>query len=257
VKKLISIVIPIFNSHHFLDRLIDSIDEKKSDNIELIFIDDSPKTNLKKIESTLNKTNFSYKSLKNSRNMGVTFSRNKGYFLSSGKYVVFMDSDDLFITKNFSYLIDFLSESSDDVVLFRTTNSENKLIGKEFKSRRFPKDPTSLISTYGIGECLVAVKKQNSTPPYLSILKGHELCGLTRFLLNSESGSLFISDKTVRVYSDDNDFSISKTQAFRARLHLISFGHLILARMLFKEKKFNLAMLWLVKSVIRKIGAVL
>ena len=93
-KIFLSIIIPVFNNlNHVLD-LLKSVDISNSKNIEVIIIDDGSKPKLKK---KLNKFKLKYKYIKNS---GPSYARNFGAKISSGKFLLFLDSD-LALPKNF------------------------------------------------------------------------------------------------------------------------------------------------------------
>ena len=93
-KIFLSIIIPVFNNlNHVLD-LLKSVDISNSKNIEVIIIDDGSKPKLKK---KLNKFKLKYKYIKN---LGPSYARNFGAKISSGKFLLFLDSD-LVLPKNF------------------------------------------------------------------------------------------------------------------------------------------------------------
>ena len=93
-KIFLSIIIPVFNNlNHVLD-LLKSVDISNLKNIEVIIIDDGSKPKLKK---KLNKFKLKYKYIKN---LGPSYARNFGAKVSSGKFLLFLDSD-LVLPKNF------------------------------------------------------------------------------------------------------------------------------------------------------------
>jgi glycosyltransferase involved in cell wall biosynthesis len=93
-KIFLSIIIPVFNNlNHVLD-LLKSADISNSKNIEVIIIDDGSKPKLKK---KLNKFKLKYKYIKN---LGPSYARNFGAKISSGKFLLFLDSD-LVLPNNF------------------------------------------------------------------------------------------------------------------------------------------------------------
>ena len=93
-KFFLSIIIPVFNNlNHVLD-LLKSIDMTNLKNTEVIIIDDGSKPKLKK---NLKKFKIKYKYIKN---LGPSYARNFGAKVSSGKFLLFLDSD-LVLPKNF------------------------------------------------------------------------------------------------------------------------------------------------------------
>lgn len=88
---LISVVIPCFNASHFIKETLTSILTQDIQDIEVVVIDDGSTDNTKDIiEGVSDKIKYHYQT-----NKGVSYSRNKGLALASGKYVIFFDADDL------------------------------------------------------------------------------------------------------------------------------------------------------------------
>lgn len=119
-KYKVSIIIPFYNSEHYLKDVIDSVINQTIgfDNIQLILVNDGSNDGSEEIcfKYTEKYNNIIY--LKQS-NQGVSSARNKGLEYVEGKYVNFIDSDDKwskdallnmynFIEKNYNE-IDFVS----------------------------------------------------------------------------------------------------------------------------------------------------
>lgn len=114
-----SIIIPFYNSSNFLKKSVLSIIKQKRKNIEIILIDDYSNDKSKKIYQALKKKYAFIRIIKNKKNCGVGKSRNKGILKSTGKYLVFLDSDDYLFPKSLKKLEDLIKKSShpDMVVL--------------------------------------------------------------------------------------------------------------------------------------------
>lgn len=94
VDPVVSVIIPIYNAEKFLEKCIDSVIKQTFDQYELILvndgsIDDSPK--ICQHYSTLDERIV----LVHQENKGVSSARNKGIKISKGKYITFIDSDDV------------------------------------------------------------------------------------------------------------------------------------------------------------------
>ena len=91
----ISVIIPIFNAEKYLSSCLKSVIEQSLPNIEIICVNDGSSDNSLKI---LNE----YKNIDNrliiinQKNQGPAFAKNYGIKISKGKYLAFMDSDDLY-----------------------------------------------------------------------------------------------------------------------------------------------------------------
>jgi glycosyltransferase involved in cell wall biosynthesis len=87
-----TIIIPSFNRVHVIDRAIQSILNQTYPDWELIIVDDGSTDNTKEILTSIladKRIKYIYQD-----NAGVCAARNKGVSLATGKYLVFLDSDD-------------------------------------------------------------------------------------------------------------------------------------------------------------------
>lgn len=93
-RPLISVIIPLYNTEEYIYDTIDSIANQTLRDIEIIIINDG---------STDNSLSIVKRCIENDKriilysqeNKGQSIARNKGITASKGKYIYFMDSDDL------------------------------------------------------------------------------------------------------------------------------------------------------------------
>lgn len=92
-NKKVSVIIPIFNSEKFLKKCIESVISQNYENIEILLINDGSTDNSLDI---CNYYKLHDKRIKiiNKKNTGVSDCRNIGISISTGKYIIFVDSDD-------------------------------------------------------------------------------------------------------------------------------------------------------------------
>lgn len=93
MRKLITVVVPVYNSARYLDRCIQSIIKQTYKNIEVILINDGSIDESLKICLKYEKKDNRIKVI-NKENSGVSCTRNIGIEASRGDYIVFVDSDD-------------------------------------------------------------------------------------------------------------------------------------------------------------------
>lgn len=93
----ISIIIPIYNSQNLIFQIVKSIQFQSLKDIEIIFIDDCSSDNTNEIILELQKKDQRIILLKNKKNKGPFYSRNKGALFSRGEYIQFVDSDDILV----------------------------------------------------------------------------------------------------------------------------------------------------------------
>lgn len=92
-EVLISIVVPVYNSEKYIQETIQCILDQTYQNWELIFVDDcSEDKSVQIIERYHDKRMRLYQ---NKKNRGPAYSRNKGISKAQGRYLAYMDADDL------------------------------------------------------------------------------------------------------------------------------------------------------------------
>ena len=125
----ISIVIPTYNSERFIKECISNILKKINTKIELIIINDNSKDNTKKICSQFLKKNKNIRLINLKKNCGVSVARNIGIRESKGKYLIFLDSDDLLVKSTLSKINKLIDVSNNkDIIFFPSYDPINKII---------------------------------------------------------------------------------------------------------------------------------
>lgn len=90
-KKDISIIVPIYNAEKYLNKCIDSIINQSKKELEIILINDGSTDNSENIIKKYDDKRIKY--FKN-KNQGIGKTRNFGIEKVTGKYIMFLDSDD-------------------------------------------------------------------------------------------------------------------------------------------------------------------
>ena len=118
-KPLLSIITPVYNCYHLMDRLLETLEKQTSDDFEVIFIDDCSKDDSYNLLSKeLQNYHFKYKLLQNKKNEGPGNTRNHGISVSQGDYLTFVDSDDYISTDFVKNLEKKIKRNKYDVVIF-------------------------------------------------------------------------------------------------------------------------------------------
>lgn len=96
-----SIIIPCYNSAKTIERTLHSIINQLHKNVEILILNDGSKDDL---ENIINKKIYKTMNIKyiKKENTGVSDTRNVGLKMATGKYIFFVDSDDV-ISPNFVY----------------------------------------------------------------------------------------------------------------------------------------------------------
>lgn len=127
-NKLVSVIIPIYNTDKYLDECIQSILNQTYKNIEIILVNDGSTDDSDKICKRYNEQyqNIIYIS---QTNKGVSVARNNGLDAATGEYVYFMDSDDKIDSKFIKTSI-MTAENNDSDVVIVACNVMNKELTK-------------------------------------------------------------------------------------------------------------------------------
>ena len=119
MDSLVSIIMPSYNTGPFITESIDSVLAQTFTNWELIIVDDCSNDNTNKILATFHDERIKY--LKNKRNCGAAISRNRALREAKGKWIAFLDSDDLWYPEKLEKQLSFM-EAND--YAFSYTNYE-------------------------------------------------------------------------------------------------------------------------------------
>lgn len=168
--KKVSVIIPIYNKEHHLEKCINSLLGQTLEDIEIILIDDASKDDSKKIiEKYRNKYPDKIVAIYNDENLGIGKTRNKGLKVATGEYIGFVDSDDYVDRDMYDAYYQFAKVNHLDFVTAHNYKVEEDKV-KRFPSSYFEiaslkEDPTILIKLeYGPCNKLIRrdlIKKHN------------------------------------------------------------------------------------------------
>lgn len=113
----VSVVVPVYNSEKYLPQCLDSIINQTYKDLEIICVNDGSKDNSWEI-LTAYKKKYPQFVLIDKPNGGVSSARNSGLRAATGKYVQFMDSDDLIHSGTIKNLVEEAEAFNADIVRF-------------------------------------------------------------------------------------------------------------------------------------------
>lgn len=90
----VSIIIPVYNVEKYLEDCVQSVQKQSYENLEIILVDDGSTDNSGKLCDSLAQEDKRILVF-HTKNQGVSAARNFGLKQAGGKYVAFVDSDDL------------------------------------------------------------------------------------------------------------------------------------------------------------------
>lgn len=131
-KPLVSIITPLYNSEKFISETIESVLSQTYTNWEMIIVNDCSKDRGASIVEEYSKKDKRIKLFNNKKNMGVSFTRNRAIVLSNGKYIAFLDSDDLWHKEKLEKQIKMMEEKNISLsyTAYTKINEDGSLRGK-------------------------------------------------------------------------------------------------------------------------------
>ena len=120
-EDLVTIIVPVYNREKYIKETVQSILNQTYTNYEVIFVDDASADSSTSILEEYTKNNAKFTLIKLRRNMGVSFARNIGIRKASGRYIAFLDSDDLWLPHRLEEQIKFAKGKRPHSVLNRMT----------------------------------------------------------------------------------------------------------------------------------------
>lgn len=134
----LSVIIPVYNVEKYLSECLDSIISQDFDDYEVLCIDDGSTDLSLEILKDYERRYHQIKVICHEYNQGQSAARNTGIKQASGKYIQFIDSDDLVKPDTFKTLYSIAEENSTDVLFFNMeiwNDVDNNLIRDDVRNR--------------------------------------------------------------------------------------------------------------------------
>ena len=113
--KTIGVIIPNYNSGIYIKRCLDSLLEQEYRVNEIIVVDDCSTDESTKIVKEYTKKYNNIILLENEKNMGVSYSRNRGIENTKSEYIMFCDSDDWYEKQATKKMMEKVEDGADFV----------------------------------------------------------------------------------------------------------------------------------------------
>ena len=224
---VVSIIIPYFKKKKYFLKSFFSAYNQSFKNKEIIIIyDDEDKDELDFVKKSIHR----FKNIKliiNKKNLGVGISRNKGIKLSKGKYIAFLDSDDIWHKNKLRKQINFMKNKNVGIshTTYEKIDENGVKIGKYIAKKKLSYQ--QLLNSCDIGLSTVIIKKR--------ILKKYKFPSISTkedyvlWLKISKKYEIFGINQTLckwRKTKDSLSSDISKKfyNAFKVYYHYQNFG---------------------------------
>ncbi len=108
MTDLVSIITPSYNSARFIGESVNSVLEQTYTNWELLIVDDASKDNSRELINNFTAKDNRISSFLLDKNLGVAAARNIAIEKSKGRYIAFLDSDDIWKKEKLAEQIAFM-----------------------------------------------------------------------------------------------------------------------------------------------------
>lgn len=133
MTKLVSIIVPIYNSSAFLRKCIDSLVSQSYKDIEIVLFDDGSRDDSFKICTQYAEKDNRIKVFSR-ENRGVSQTRLDAFHNSTGEYITFVDADDYVEEDYVSFMVEHLERENVDVVSSQHNNVIGQKIDKDIRN---------------------------------------------------------------------------------------------------------------------------
>ena len=138
--KTVSIIIPLYNAHRYLERCMKSVMAQTYPHIEIIFVNDGSTDNscelLDEYVKKYNGASFSIRIISHQENRGIAASRNTGISNATGDYIYMLDSDDYIEKDAIEIMVEKANEEDSDIV-FGDLYLHTRELVEEIKQPRY------------------------------------------------------------------------------------------------------------------------
>lgn len=149
-NPLVSVIIPTYNRGWIIKEAIDSVRAQDFEDFELIVVDDGSTDNTPEVLDAYRGTINVFRQ----KNKGVSAARNRGISEASGRFIAFLDSDDLWLPQKLSRQVEFFNTTPDALIC----QTEEVWIrsGVRVNPKKRHQKPSGMIFEPSLALCLVS-----------------------------------------------------------------------------------------------------
>lgn len=135
-KELVSIIMPTYNCAKFIGETIKSVIAQTYSNFELIIVDDCSKDNTKDVVNSFDDERIKYYKLE--KNSGAAVARTTAMNMAKGKYMAFLDSDDLWMENKLERQLKFMKDNNYNITCtaYEQVNEDGESLNKVIKTKK-------------------------------------------------------------------------------------------------------------------------
>ncbi len=117
---MVSVIIPVYNTGIYLNDCLKSVVNQSLHDIEIVCVDDNSSDNSVQLLEEYSKQDSRFLIIKHDNNCGLLKTRGDGVKAASGKYIIFLDSDDSVELDTCEKLSSLMEKTGCDIIQFGT-----------------------------------------------------------------------------------------------------------------------------------------
>ncbi len=174
MRDLVSIITPVYNASKYLAGMIESVLAQTYPEWELLLSDDCSTDESMSIASSYSQKDERVKLLASDKNTGPAGCRNRAIRAARGKYIAFLDSDDLWVPDKLDFQIEFMTTGKHylSFAAYQKIDEQGNRIGNELYGPRSVSYDQLLNSN--VIPCLTAMYDTERLGKYFMEDIGHE-----------------------------------------------------------------------------------
>ncbi|GAB6095172.1 glycosyltransferase [Desulfatiferula olefinivorans] len=147
----ISIITPVFNCEKYINETVLSVVNQDFSDWEMLVVDDCSTDNTLSILKGWCEQDQRIRLIQNETNQGPGPSRNRGVDKALGKYIAYLDSDDVWFPKKLSYQFEFMEKTKTlfSFTSYELINANGKPLGKTINA------PNEVSYNYLLGNTII------------------------------------------------------------------------------------------------------
>ncbi len=129
-NPIVSVITPVYNSEKYIEKTINSVRNQTFDKFEMILVDDCSNDNSQKIIENIMQKDDRIRYILLEKNSGAAVARNTGIAAAKGRFISFLDSDDVWKSNKLEHQLNFMKSDkyAFTYTAFETITEDNKII---------------------------------------------------------------------------------------------------------------------------------
>ena len=212
---LISVIIPYYKKRNYISNALKSALKQSHKKIEIIIIyDDENLEDLEYIKKIIKKDKR-IRIVINKKNKGVSISRNIGIKKSKGKYIAFLDADDIWICNKLRYQLNYMVNNKLIITHtnYKIISETNKIIRKMNVEKYITYKKLLNSCDIGLSTVMISAKikrlikfekivTKEDYILWLRLSKKYKIIGINKSLTNWRNTSESLSSSVIQKFKD-------------------------------------------------------